>query len=860
MIRCISQMLKKFPAHFKQFLIREKHILTAFGITVFSLTVFAVAAGLAPFGEKSLLAIDLHGQYYPMMAEKLSDFFGVWSWNGGLGFSAVAQSAYYTNSVFLVMLLPFSGYARLAALDVMIFLKLALSSAAFAYYLGKKFERNDIFAGIFGAAYGLGAYTLAFISQPMWLDIVLLLPLILRALEHLTEGGNPLPYTLLLALAIFSNFYISFALCIFLVLWFFVCALTQKKCGFRRFIKNSLKFAGASAASGLLCACMLIPLALHMENWISSSIGFAEKQEWYHSLAEIADAFSVNRKSSLEFGVANLFCSSVSIFLAILFLLNTRISLKKRIALFSLAVLLFVSFEWNLLDFIWHGLHFPNQLPGRQSFLFIFVMLLMGYEAVIRLRELCLWKLCVSLFASAGFLLLGMAESQNRLGRYLSVFVIVTVFVLLACEIAARKQAEVSRLARAGLALVLTADICMNAIFVLCMYGKATNAVNYVKNEEQMLAYAQKYESGNDGFHRTELTPVFTFNPGQLYGYRGISYYSSTMNGNIYRLMERLGNRVYAHNVSTIYMPTPFQDMMFGVKYHYLTAGTLAYAKRLEKSQGISVYESPWALPVAYAVSTDIKKIESADETGLALQERFIRLAADSEKALIKNAELLRKSISNGSQIGGYLYARDEQDSIGYTMEFKVKQDGYFFLEFDFTVGTYEVTINEGRTKTGHCGADQILNTEYLQAGDRVTVTVTVSGYSGISCGIRGYSVDKDALSEAYQKLLSEAMQVEYASDTEIRGTVTLKKDGILYASIPAESGWEVYVDGKKTEIYDLGMGLIFCDIGAGTHTVEYRYRAPGLALGVAISSVTALMLCGVGIYYKKKRRKESIS
>ncbi len=849
-------MLKNFLTRIKKHFVREKHIWIAFGLTALSLMIFAVAAGIAPFGKKSLLAIDLWGQYYSMMAEKLSDFFSVWSWNGGLGFSAVAQSAYYTNSVFLLMLLPFSGFARLAVLDVMIFLKLALASAAFAYYLGKKFERNDVFAGIFGAAYGLGAYTLAFISQPMWLDVVLLLPLILHAMERLLDSGNPIPYTLLLALAIFSNFYISFALCLFLVLWFFVCALTQKRT-FRLFVKASLKFAVASAAAGLLCACTLIPLAFNMDNWISSSIGFAEKMEWYHGLSEITDAFAWGAKSSLEYGVANVFCTSAALFLALLFLLNGKISLKKRIVLFLLAALLFVSFEWNLLDFIWHGLHFPNQLPGRQSFLFIFVLLLMGYEALSRLEGIFFGNLCFSFFVSLGFLTFGLNKSGNTMGRSFSVMVTVTVFVLLACAVVhAVRSKRIFRFAKIGLAFVLAMDICANAVFVLCMYGKASDAVSYVGNEAQMLAFAQKYGSDETDFYREEMTPPFTFNPGQLYGFKGITYYSSTMNGNTYRLMKRLGNRVYALNVSTIYMPTPFQDMMFGVKYHYKPSGNLSYAKRLEKVNGISAYESPWALPIAYTVAPNIENIESTGQTGLRLQEKFIGLASNMKKRLLHDADFLGKSISNGVQVGNLLYARDGESAVSYTVEFAADRDGYFFLEFDFTVGTYEIVINDGQPRTGHCGADQILDVDYLYYGDRVTVTVTTNGYSGISCGIKGYTVDEEALSEAYQKLSAGAMQVEYASDTRIRGSVTVEKDGVLYASIPAENGWEVYIDGEKAEIYDLGTGLIFCDIEAGTHTVEYRYRAPGLALGIAVSSATALCIVACLIWDVRKKKR----
>lgn len=41
-----------------------------------------------------------------------------------------------------------------------------------------------------------------------------------------------------------------------------------------------------------------------------------------------------------------------------------------------------MSFANNKLDFIWHGFHFPDGLPARQTFLFAFLLLTLGYEAV----------------------------------------------------------------------------------------------------------------------------------------------------------------------------------------------------------------------------------------------------------------------------------------------------------------------------------------------------------------------------------------------------------------------------------------------------------------------------------------------
>ena len=116
---------------FKKFLFRYKYVFGAFAITLLSLIVYAIAAKIAPFGQYALLSMDMHGQYYPMMIQKLENFFSLWSWNGSLGFSAIAQSAYYTNSIFLILLAPFSDYARICALDMMIFFKISLASTPF---------------------------------------------------------------------------------------------------------------------------------------------------------------------------------------------------------------------------------------------------------------------------------------------------------------------------------------------------------------------------------------------------------------------------------------------------------------------------------------------------------------------------------------------------------------------------------------------------------------------------------------------------------------------------------------------------------------------------------------------------------
>ena len=204
---------------------------------------------------------------------------------------------------------------------------------------------------------------------------------------------------------------------------------------------------------------------------------------------------------------------------------------------------------------------------------------------------------------------------------------------------------------------------------------------------------------------------------------KGISYYSSTMNGKIYTLLEKLGNRVYAKNVSSVYLPTPLQDMMFGVRYYYMRGGRrLSYGNLMERKGLLSVYESPYALPVAYAVDSDIAKMEAVKQTGMELQESFLRLAVGSDSRLLRENYAIDTSLSNARAFEDYLYARDTEGEVTYSVEFAVDEKGYFFLDSDFTVGNYEIFVNGYKKRSGSCGMEPLIDVGELHDGDVVSV------------------------------------------------------------------------------------------------------------------------------------------
>lgn len=74
----------------------------------------------------------------------------------------------------------------------------------------------------FGMFYALSAYSAAYSWNIMWLDCIVLIPLIMLGLEKLVDENKCYLYCISLGLCIFTNYYISIMVCISVCLYFIV--------------------------------------------------------------------------------------------------------------------------------------------------------------------------------------------------------------------------------------------------------------------------------------------------------------------------------------------------------------------------------------------------------------------------------------------------------------------------------------------------------------------------------------------------------------------------------------------------------------------------------------------------------------
>ena len=119
---------------------KSKVMLASFAVPILIMSVCYIFCGIAPFGDKSLMAMDAYGQYFPMLCEfrRNSD---MWSFAGVLGFDMVAQGAYYTNSPLWMLLRLVPESCLISAVDLIVLVRFGLAGMTFCIMLIEKHRK-----------------------------------------------------------------------------------------------------------------------------------------------------------------------------------------------------------------------------------------------------------------------------------------------------------------------------------------------------------------------------------------------------------------------------------------------------------------------------------------------------------------------------------------------------------------------------------------------------------------------------------------------------------------------------------------------------------------------------------------------
>ncbi len=828
----------------------------AFLIPLAVMLVGCIGSGIFPFGNRSFLRNDLYNQYMPFF-QALHD--KIWQGEGlsygyelGLGSGFAALYGYYLASPvnWLVVLCPRPLIAEF--ITILILVKIGLAGSSFAYYLRKHFDRKDMGIFLFSSAYALSGFMAAYQWNIMWLDVVVLAPLVLWALEELIEKGKGTAYCLLLAFSIFTNFYLSIMLCIFLVLYFLLVILWKP---WSVKWRSSLKFGWYSLLAGGLAGGMLLPVYFALSGTEFHEFNLPDKIKWYMNFLEeiTRHCMGVSMKVQADHW-PNIYCG-VAIFLLIpLFIFNRRISWKDKVSKIVLAGFLFVSFALNILDFIWHGFNFPDSLPGRQSYLYIWLLLVMGYEVYSNLNGVRLWQIIISSFLSYGLVIMSWIKLEAE-GTDIWTYILTLIFISLYTALFLGRYywnfpkvrerlkkgtykavfANKSFGVKAAVLLLVVVELAANTYLTSIRTVNRTTYMNHFSRAEEAVAWMKEQDKG---LYRTEIFDRLTKNDSMMWNINTATIFSSTVNANVVDLYKSLG--LGTTRVSYWYQgATPLVSSMLGVKYMIGKDDTKdndLYDLVYSDETGY-LYQCNYALPMGYVIETGIEELWSL--------ESYNPVKAQNSLCRLLGA-------------GGDLLVQIDSERVDdRTYTITPKEDSYIFVYLGRnSLSEVKVSDGEESRKFSQVSFDYLLDLGLVSEGTTQTLETAKSEEEFATFKV--YALDLKVLEEAISALGKTPLEITEHDSGYIRGDVTLKESGKLVVAVPMEKGWTLLVNGEEKEIETFKNTFIAVTLEAGSYDIELKFETPGLKAGIALSalSIVLLALC-VKIEYPQIFKKK---
>lgn len=845
---------------------QHKIVLTSFFLPVLILEIAYITREIYPFGGRNVLLIDLYHQYAPFLSElqdRLRSFSGLlYTWSGGLGTNYLPLYAYYLASPLNLISVFFPKSCLSELVLFLILLRTGLSGAFFAVYLKNiRGEEGGISIAAFSTMYALSGFMLAYSWNIMWIDAVCLLPLLVLGMVKIARGKGGFFYCITLAIMLFSSFYMSVFICLFLALYFPVCLLKYNSARQPMVLVSRIRNFGLySILAAGLASILLVPTYYGLK--LTSAVGETLPSDFkqYFDMFDYLSRHFVIVPPAIREGMPNLYCGIAVLILIPLYFFSKSINLKEKISYLTILFVLFISFNTDTLNFIWHGGHFPNQLPYRYSFLYVFIILTLAYTAFTKLKEYEGVNIgIISLFA-AGIVILSqklMTEPPKHYILYVSIFFIAIYAAALTVDrrsIIKPEKKPLVFLVIVGIEILLNTIVTIGIIDSTEYYSIRDGYSNGIEVSD-IRKQIKELKASDKSFYRMEVFPPKTTNDPFLYNYRGVSIFSSTIPEKPVRLMEGFGFHSNSINSYKYEGSTIMLDSLLGVKY-FITRNNLTderLYKVINTTDEIVTYENPYALPPGLIAPVKIEKWRSYSGNPFSTQNTLVNEICGVSDIFVSLKQSHGENLNltfDGTGTNYYSYKRGNKNSKSTArINIEVEESGYVYLYLDLSgdiVDNGFVMVNDKKVEF-NARRSTIANIGYCESGDMVQFELILKESAPETGNFKllSYTMDIDKFDEAIYLIKKKSMNVTSFSDNRISGTVAAEEDSLMFMTIPFDPGWNVRIDGKKAEARALDEGFLCFDLPAGEHKIELIFIPDKMDVGliITLASIAALIL-----------------
>ncbi len=821
---------------------------------------------ITPFGDGTLLMVDLQGQYISMLSylgsvfRTSNDF--IYTLTKSLGGDMVSILTYYLLSPFNFIYVFVSSSALPVTLSIVTTLKIGACGLTF-FALMQYVYKKPLTGLVFSISYALCAYVIVYHSNIMWIDGVIFLPLVVLGIKQLFDGKKAILYVVSLALAIFSNYYIGFMICIASVV-FFLFELYRKKREKKDIKQFFSKFLTASILAGALSAISWLTAILAMTG-SKTQIGSGNVTD-FSLIINFTDAIG-NLSGGSYAGISDIisgsplvFCGCLSLYLLVMYFANNSIEKNERYnAAYILAGFILI-FSIRALDNLMHGGAAPTWFPYRYAFIFSFFIIYFAARGFNKLEKgFSPYQLILVLaLIVIQFIINRFSSLKNNLDLEIVLYIIFAAVILFNHKF---KHFTWSKYVTIGVLLTINiVDMSKSTSQVISTNAKANNYLSYKTYKDDineigsLIDYVKEYDQSGYQY-RMEKTFYrnssynYANNDAMMFDYAGLSHYSSSDKLNVRSYMSnRLGFHSNPNWTSYAQGSTIAANSLLNVKYiidrdQFYNSGLISnrnFGGRdhlnlintvpATDSSGGNYYtfENPYALGMGYMVKPSTNKygrqgVYLADNSTYWFNifeyqnymfKDLANLPVDDDLTDADNNDIFKKAgvsvaYTNLEPLPENpkrfkLTNLGEVGRITYTVTIDSSNNfPYYYYVSPFYKGQMTVLEN-GVSVRYENYYNQAINPIKRNASTTRTYTLLLNAntyWETVELNAFFYYEDTNVLKQYTDNLQNNSLQIKKISSSHYKGEVTYNKaKPMLMMTFPFESSWKISINGKSVK------------------------------------------------------------
>lgn len=845
--------------------------------------------GMYPFGVKSVLALDLNAQYVTYF-DYMYDVFGgkeslFYTWSGSLSGEFFGTFVYYLASPFNFIVWLFPREIITEGIMTMLLVKSGAAALSAAFYLKKHRGFSDYTTILFSVMFALCGYFVAHTINPMWLDGLIALPLVIMGVERICQKKGFLLYTLSILYIFIANYYIGYMVGIFSALYILFYAFSRKIGKVSDYFKAAGIYAASSISAVLMSCFVIIPAFKSLQN---GKLGRASElfssdnlKENFNILDGFIKLFPGTYDTERPDGLPMLYCGTLALIFALIYFMCRKIPVRQKIASGFLLGVMALSMYIKPVDMLWHGGQVPVWMPFRYSFTVIFLLIIFGAEAFEKIENIRTKQIGAAFLTLLGVLLIcDFYEGGEHFDTTLVIVVPLIALGIIAAVVCAYRKNHNSTSMKILLCAAVCSELLVNsAMYVFSIHSDVyySDRSSYVDDIPDTRSVVNQIKSQDNGFYRLEKTYHRTVNDPMATGIYGFSHSTSAFNQKALKLLESLGFGSRDH-YSRYDGATLLTDDIFGVKYVLAKdERTAQYDEEIDvsSSRGVHVYKNSDALPVAFLADEMIIGSGFSEKSPFVFQQRLASELVGLEYyenieffTKIEDTVFDSKNITIGSTTDGhYSYKKrfdGEDASVSFLAKMPKSGAAYMYLpsryERECSLYLNGTFLKNYFKNENHC----IVYLGDYEKGEEFTVELKTLEDELFIKDPEFYVLDREVLADYTASILEQNCEVRRTSGTSLEIKVNSDGNRALFTTIPVEEGWSAAIDGNPCTIASAVNDTLIClNVPEGEHTITLNFFPAGMKIGLILTAAGAgilLVMIVTSIIVKRVKKKKARS